>query len=78
MNHQADRRNRTMKTSSKISNLRRDLVNTYGLPAHIQFEFIDIYNEVVKLEGRPELQLQIPESERPSGQLDEPLKQAYP
>lgn len=39
-----------METSSKVSNLRRELVNTYGLTEAEQQVFIDIQNEVSQQE----------------------------
>jgi DNA transposition AAA+ family ATPase len=39
-----------MKTSIKLSNLRRDLVNTYLIDTAFQQKFIELFDEIKKLE----------------------------
>jgi hypothetical protein len=40
-----------LKASTKISNLRRELVNEYSIPEELQMKFIDLQNEVKLLEA---------------------------
>ena len=71
LNMEAD--NIETKASSKISNLRRDLINEFGISKELQSEFIDIAEEVRKLEK--ELQSANINALSQAGQSDEVKKQ---
>jgi len=41
-----------MSTKAKISNLKRDIVNTFNISESFQKEFLEIYEEVKELEEK--------------------------